>query len=127
VARAFRPYDHGPPSTLQHLYLIRSQTAVVLIILITIAMTRYRSMWMSSSSHNKIIMPLGGLPLIAIAVLLVIRASQEKLPDRASIVWRHFMIRSVSTTAHWHDDGQPCLVGHELRKRFSLVSVSPSV
>ncbi len=88
--RAFRPYGERPPSMAQRVYLLRAQTAVVLIVWITIAadtvaMVRHPSMWVNAPSRNELIAVLGGLALFSVAVQVIIRNSQEKWPER--VLW----------------------------------------
>jgi hypothetical protein len=73
-------------------YLIRSQVAVVLAVLITlvadvIAMARNPSMWIGAASRNWLIALLGGMAVVTVAVQLLIRASQEKPPEGGMQRW----------------------------------------
>lgn len=92
LVRAFQPYREHPPSTAQRVYLIRSQVAVVLAVLITlaadvIAMARNPSMWIGAASRYWLIALLGGMAVVTVAVQLLIRASQENLPEGGMQRW----------------------------------------
>jgi len=71
LVRAFRPYREKPPSDAQQLYLIRSQEAVVLAVLITVAadmvaMGRHPSVWVSSASRSELIVLLTSITIVAL-------------------------------------------------------------
>ena len=92
LVRAFRPYREHPPSTAQRVYLVRSQMAVVLAVLITlaadlVAMGRNPSMWIGAASRDWLIALLGGTAVVTVAVQLLILASQEKLPEGGMQRW----------------------------------------
>jgi hypothetical protein len=100
LARAFRPYHEAPPSTAQHVYLVRSQAAVVLVVLITltadtVAMARHLYMWIGAASRNVLIVLIGGLAVVTVAVQRLIRASQHKLPETGSNRWKRAGIASL--------------------------------
>lgn len=97
LVRAFRPYGEHAPSRAQCVYLVRSQEAVVLAVLITVAadtvaMVRHCRMWIGAASRHELIVMLGGLTLVALAVHLLIRASQGKLPSTRSRPWKRASI-----------------------------------
>lgn len=80
LVRAFRPYRQHPPSAIQRVYLVRTQTAVVLAVFITlaadiIAMVRHPSMWIDARGRNTLLLVLGSLAIAAAAVEVLIRAS----------------------------------------------------
>jgi hypothetical protein len=92
LVRAFRPYREHPPSTAQRVYLVRSQVAVVLAVLITlaadvVAMARNPVIWIGAASRDWLIALLGGMAVVTVAVQLLIRASQEKLPEGGMKRW----------------------------------------
>jgi hypothetical protein len=92
LVRAFRPYRQHPPSTTQRVYLVRTQTAVVLAVFITlaadvIAMVRHPSMWVGAAARSTLIVLLGSLAITAAAVQLLIRTSKETLPEGVSKRW----------------------------------------
>jgi hypothetical protein len=92
LVRAFRPYREHPPSTAQRVYLVRSQMAVVLAVLITlaadlVAMARNPRMWIGAASRGWLIALLGGMVVVTVAVQLLIHASQEKLPEGGMQHW----------------------------------------
>jgi hypothetical protein len=92
LVRAFRPYREHPPSTAQRVYLVRSQMAVVLTVLITlaadvVAMARNPSMWIDSAARGWLTVLLGGMAVVTVAVQLLIHASQEKLPESGMQRW----------------------------------------
>ncbi len=63
VVRAFRPYRKSAPSHSQQVYLLRSQQAVVLAVLITvgsdaIAMARHPSLWIGAAGGHELLAPL---------------------------------------------------------------------
>jgi hypothetical protein len=93
LVRAYRPYPELRPSIAERVYLVRSQVAVVLVVLATlaadaVAMARHPSMWTGSASRNTLIVLPGGLTIAAIAVYSVIRASQQNLPKTDSSPWK---------------------------------------
>jgi predicted Na+-dependent transporter len=93
LGRAFRPYHEAPPSTAQRVYLVRSQAAVVLVVLMTlaadtVAMARHPSMWIRTASRNGLMAPLGSLAVVAVAVHLLIRPSQHELPETGPNRWK---------------------------------------
>jgi len=92
LVRAFRPYREAP-STTRQTYLVRSQQAVVLVVFMTlasdvVAMARHPSMWIGASSRNRLIALIGGIAVVTVAVQLLIRASQEKPPERGAKDWK---------------------------------------
>lgn len=93
LVRAYRPYPEPRPSLPERVYLVRSQLAVVLVVLATlaadaVAMARHFSSWTGAASRNTLIVLLGGLAITAIAVHLLIRAAQENLPKTDSSPWK---------------------------------------
>ncbi len=93
LVRAFRPY-RNPPSSAQCVYLVRSQHAVVLAVLITvgadvIAMARHPGTWTGTSSRNELIVLLAGLAVVGVGVQRLIQVSQPEA------------MKSASTAAPW--------------------------
>ena len=93
LVRAFRPYRDRVPSIAQRVYLIRSQMAVVLVVMITlavdiVAMARHRA-WVNSPSRNELVALLAALALVGVAVQLLIRTGQRALPKVDSNRWAH--------------------------------------
>src|ERR1700739_4895689 len=83
LVRAFYPYRSGP-DCLQALYIIRSQVAAVLAVVITVAadataMVRYPRQWFPSIWGYAAMAIVGVLAVSAFAVLLLLRLS---LPQR---------------------------------------------
>lgn len=98
LVRAFRPYHDGQPSRAQRVYLVRSQAAVVLTVLITlaadaVAMARHPSMW--ASSRGRLAGLLAGVAVAAVTVQLLICGSQEKLPEGVSNRWKRAAITTL--------------------------------
>src|SRR5215469_12370863 len=92
LVRAFRPYRQHPPSTMQRVYLVRTQTAVVLSVFITlaadaIAMARHPSIWLGAAARSMLIVLLGSLAIIAAAAQVLIRTSKDTLPQGVSKRW----------------------------------------
>jgi hypothetical protein len=92
LVRAFRPYREAP-STTQRTYLVRSQEAVVLVVFMTlasdvVAMARHPSMWVGASSRDTLIALVGGMVVVTVVVQFLIRASQEKPPERDAKDWK---------------------------------------
>ncbi len=88
MVRAFRPYGK-PPSEAQRVYLIRSQHAVVLAVLMTlaadvIAMARHPHLWAGTASRNLLIALLAGLGVVAFGVQRLIRLPQPEAPVTGS-------------------------------------------
>lgn len=89
--RAFRPYREAP-SKVQRVYLIRSQEAIVLAVLVTlgsdvVAMARHASLWIGAASRNKLIALMGVLLIITAAVHFLIRTAQEKAGGLGTTRW----------------------------------------
>ena len=88
LVRAFRPYRERPPSLAQRVYLVRSQEAVILVVLVTlaadiVAMARHPQ-WYSSPSRNVLLGLLGTLALVTIGVHLLLLSPREMLPTIGS-------------------------------------------
>jgi hypothetical protein len=99
LARAFRPYRKQAPSNAQRRYLVRSQQAVVLAVLLTlladtVAMARHPSLWVAAASRHELIGLLGGMWVVALGVQSLIRKSQERVAHTQSTLW----VRAVLTT-----------------------------
>ena len=84
LKRAFWPYDERGPSPAQRVYLVRSQEAVVLIVLITlvadtVALARHPH-WYQTHSRDSLVALLGALGLVTAGVHLLVRGPREVLP-----------------------------------------------
>jgi hypothetical protein len=53
-----------------------------------VAMARHPSLWVGASSRNKLIALVGGMVVVTVVVQFLIRASQEKLPERGAKDWK---------------------------------------
>jgi hypothetical protein len=100
LLRAFRPYRKHLPSTAQRVYLVRSQVAVVLAVLITlvadlVAMARHPHMWIGAASRDRLVALLGAIAVVTCAVQLLIRASQQKLPEGRMKHWQAAAIATL--------------------------------
>jgi hypothetical protein len=89
LVRAFRPYP-SPPAEEREVYLVRTQMAIALAALITlaadvVALARHTSLWLGTPLAGKLIALLGGMILCALAVAFVIRRTlrQIALPTRS--------------------------------------------
>ncbi len=93
VVRAFRPYGETAPSPAMRAYLLRTEMAVVLAVLITlaadaVALARHPGMWWNAPSRNELLALLAALGLAAVAVQAVLRASVEPADEaRANWTW----------------------------------------
>jgi hypothetical protein len=86
--RAFWPYRLRLPTAVQRVYLVRSQEAVVLVVLVTlasdvIAMARHPK-WYTGPSRSLLIGLLGSLALVAVGVHLLVREGRQKPPKFGS-------------------------------------------
>jgi hypothetical protein len=100
LVRAFRPYRKRPTSTAQRVYLVRTQLAVPLIVLIAlaadmVAMARHPSTWIRAASRNELIALLAGLALAAVAVQSIVRAPRGKLPESVPSRWPRASIAAL--------------------------------
>ena len=98
--RAFRPYRKAP-SSLQQIYLIRSQEAVVLASFITlaadaVAMARHPAIWIGTASRDRLIALLGGMALFTAFVQLLIGRSQEQSLGSGAKGWKAIPAASLS-------------------------------
>ena len=103
LVRAFRPYRTQPPNNAQRVYLVRSQQAVILAVLLTlladtIAMARHPSLWASAVSSRKLIVLLGGVAVIALAVQLLVRNSLARVADTRSRPWGRAVFTALLVT-----------------------------
>jgi hypothetical protein len=92
LVRAFRPYREYP-SAIQLLHLARAQHAVVLIVFIVlasdgVAMVRHPATWSEAAARSQLVALLGGMAIIATAVLLILRTSHGKLRAGATKRWK---------------------------------------
>jgi hypothetical protein len=92
LVRAFRPY-RSPPAEERKVFLVRTQMAIALAALITlaadaVAMARHTSLWLGTPLADELLALLGGMAVCALAVAYVIRRSMRgiKLPVRPA--WR---------------------------------------
>ncbi len=88
LVRAFRPYREYPSSA-QRVYLVRSQEAVVLAVLITlaadaIAMARHPTMWLGTASRGRLLALLGGLAIVTAFVQWAVSTSRRELKETRS-------------------------------------------
>ncbi len=100
LVRAFRPYRNNPPSSAQCEYLVRSQHAVVLAVLITVgadavAMARHPRLWAGSTSRNELIVLLAGLAAVALGVQRLIQVSQPEVVKSGSAPWGKALLLAV--------------------------------
>jgi hypothetical protein len=91
LVRAFRPYSKDSPTKAQCVYLVRSQEAVVLAVLLTlitdgVAMARHPSLWTAAESRRELIALLGGLAA-TLVVQWLIRSSRHRLLSIGSRRW----------------------------------------
>ena len=82
LVRAFRPYRGGTPTSAQRLYLVRSQEAVVLAVLITIAadaiaMVRHPSLWIVKAARVQLVALVIGMAVVAGFVEWIVRRSHD--------------------------------------------------
>ncbi len=99
--RAFRPYGVESPSPLQIQYLRRTQVAVPLLVLVTlaadaVAMVRHPHMWIGGSSRNELLALFGGMTVISGGALRLILGFAPKRIDSQR---RATMISSGIVTA----------------------------
>jgi hypothetical protein len=88
LVRAFRPY-RIPPTEEQKVYLIRTQLAITLAVLITlasdvVAMARHAAMWLGTALTGELLALLAGVAICAVIVTYCIRRSMSNitLPTR---------------------------------------------
>ena len=86
--RTFRSYRGRVPSPEQIQYLRRTQAAVLLLIIVTlaadaVAMVRHPHMWIATRAQNKLLVVCAGMTAISLAALALIRASsQDRMPTQ---------------------------------------------
>jgi hypothetical protein len=92
LLRAFRPY-RTPPTTEQQVYLIRTQLAIALAALVTlagdaVAMARHTGMWLGTPLAGELLALLGGMTVFALVVIYLVRRAMSTimLPTRPR--WR---------------------------------------
>lgn len=90
--RAFRPFSNQRPSVGQHVYLLRSQHAVILAVLISIAadgvaMTRHPRQWVGTAARTELFALLAGLAAVTFAVLHLIQNSQPESAKTGPTFW----------------------------------------
>lgn len=90
--RAFRHY-HKAPTKVQQVYLIRSQEAVVLAILITlaadvVAMARHPTTWIGAASRDSLIAVLSGMAILTVSLQVLIRNLQGKFLENGAKGWK---------------------------------------
>src|SRR5215472_3517665 len=94
LVRAFGPHRKDAVLTAQCLHLIRSQQALVLAVLVTlaadaIALARHPSMWIGAQSYDKLLVWLGIFSAVALGGQLLTRAAQRTLPRVGPTPWKH--------------------------------------
>jgi hypothetical protein len=92
LVRAFRPYRTTPTEE-QKVYLIRTQMAIVLSALITlasdaVAMARHAEMWMGTPLTGELLALLGGVATCAVAVAYCIRRSMSVITLPRRLRWK---------------------------------------
>ncbi len=103
AVRAFRPYASTPPSSSQKSYLIRSQAAVPLGVLITlgadgIAMVRQPAIWLGRPETVQLVTLLAGMGAFALFIFLAIYRSVEKgAPDTETSPWKQALAVVVAS------------------------------
>lgn len=99
--RSFGPVQGAEFSAQQNVFLLRTQEAVVLTVIITvaadgIAMARHPRMWAGSPSRYELCGLLCGLLVAAAAVQLTLRASRKKLHSARRAAWMRAAIASCA-------------------------------
>jgi hypothetical protein len=89
----------APPSTAQRMSLVRTQAAVVLIVLITlasdaVAMARHPLAWVGAAARDELIALLAALALAAVGVQLLILAPQQGVRKSGLNRWSHAALDS---------------------------------
>ena len=89
VFRAFRPYQKGNPSTLQKLYLVRTQMAVVLGVLTALAgdlaaLIRHASLWIGTQAGMILVILLATLVFCSMAAGILVHLSVKDIPPPAA-------------------------------------------
>jgi hypothetical protein len=97
LIRGFRPYRRARPSHLAYLFLARTQMAVPIGILITlagdaIAMARHPSTWIGKPAAAELVGVMSGVAVLSFATLLLVRRSVPRRPaiqagSRQAILW----------------------------------------
>jgi hypothetical protein len=92
LVRAFRPYRKQSPTKAQFVYLVRSQEAVVLAVLLTlladtVALARHPALWVRTVSGRELMALLGGVAALALGVQLLVRNPQRQIADTQSAPW----------------------------------------
>lgn len=103
LVRAFRPYRKEPPSKAQRVYLIRSQEAVVLAVLITVAadtvaMARHPSMLVGAASRELLAL-LSGITVVALGVHWLVRNSISHTTDADVKEWGKALLATILATS----------------------------
>jgi hypothetical protein len=103
LVRAFRPYRKQPPTKAQCVYLVRSQEAVVLAVLLTlladtVALARHPSLWARAVSGRELIVLLGCVAVIALGVESLVRNSQQQMADTRSTPWGRAIFTALLAT-----------------------------
>lgn len=89
LVRAFRPYRRSKPSAMQDRYLRRTQAAVLLLILTTlaadaVALARLPHSWIGSPARYELVALVGAMALLAGAALGLILALPGPAPSEAT-------------------------------------------
>jgi hypothetical protein len=116
LVRAFRPYHKQPPTNAECVYLVRSQEAVVLAVLLTlladtVALARHASLWSSAASGRELILLLGGMAVITLGVQSLVRNSRRQMADTRSTPWG----RAISAVHHIRAGSLPGTPGRTYR------------
>ncbi len=103
LVRAFRPYRKQPPTKAQCVYLVRSQEAVVLAVLLTlladtVALARHPVLWAKAVSGRELMVLLGGVAVIALGVQSLLRNSQREIADTRSMPWSRAIFTALFAT-----------------------------
>ncbi len=84
LLRAFRPYRPEPPGALHKVFLARTQIALALGVLVTlagdaIAMARHLSTWTGKAATSELLALMGGMAALSFAVLFLVRQSAREV------------------------------------------------
>lgn len=105
LVRAFRPYRKDVPSDAQQVYLVRSQEAVALAVLITIAadtvaMARHPSLWAGAASRRELIVLLTAIAMVALGVHWLVRKSIAHCTNTGANQWgKAVLVTALATSA----------------------------
>jgi hypothetical protein len=103
--RAFRPYPSGRPSMPEKVYLVRTQAAVALGVLITIAsdgvaMARQSALWLNKPQTVELVALLAAMAAVSLLVLVAIQSSiQERSSDPVTHLWTRALLTTLASLA----------------------------